>query len=119
MLTTKPYSSCQRVAPGSPGVPVQAGPTRRSEPRAMLRHPCRVRFQHERGGEWIELRGQTVNISPQGIGLLLNMPIRVGTEVEAIFSVGGQEAQIVRGHVLHARRVLIDAYEIGVQVEQA
>lgn len=115
MLTADRRPTGQRVSKGSQAMSL-AGVSRRGEQRAALRQPCRVHLLKD-DEQGISLQGQTVNVSPHGVCLLLSMPLQIGTQVELTIINGTDGPQTVSGSVLHQRRVLTGAYETGIQLD--
>ena len=87
---------------------------RRAVPRSPHRVPCRLRAlgsPTETG--WVAC-GQTVNVSPGGVAIQLSKPVRVGTRVEVQLPPLEGRPLLVRGSVVHSRRVLTGTFEIGI-----
>lgn len=117
MLTADRRPSGKRVSGGiTTSMPIDSV-SRRREPRMPLRKLCRVRLYDSDQQVWIPLQGQTVNVSPQGVGLLLSVPVPVGSLIEASVITGEDECRTITGRVQHQRQMLAGAYEIGVRIE--
>lgn len=64
-----------------------------------------------------ELRGETVNMSPNGLAIQVGKSIPAGAVVEAIIARwSGREELRLHGRVVHARRMLAGLFEIGVRL---
>ena len=87
----------------------------RASQRTPHRVPCRVKLYDSASGQPTAMVGQTTNLSSSGFAVLLNLDVRPGTWVEALVPHFSGDPMFVCGTVAHTRRILADAYEIGVQ----
>jgi hypothetical protein len=95
----------------------------RRDRRWSHRAPCFIRIV-EADGELVvgmigamELKGETVNMSPSGLAIHVAEPIPTGVRVEAVIArwSGCEELRLL-GRVVHTRRMLAGLFEIGVQL---
>jgi hypothetical protein len=84
--------------------------TARRQSRVAHRVPCVVRVD----GEARFLRGETVNLSADGLALVLGESVPVGTPLHVrIEGTAG-----IRGGVVRTRRVSAGTFEVGIAFEQ-
>ena len=92
----------------------QKGRDRRWSHRA----PCVLRLLDSGGEATFEIRGETVNMSASGLAVLVSEPVPAGWFVETVIARKSvQEAIVLRGRVVHSRRMLAGSFEIGVRTE--
>ncbi len=91
---------------------------RRSRRRMPHRMPCVARIFNGATGFVTEAAGQTVNLSVGGVALQLSEPVREGTWIEVLVSRPVEQPIRIAGTVAHCRRLLLGAFEIGVEIAQ-
>ncbi|MCH7871463.1 MAG: PilZ domain-containing protein [Planctomycetes bacterium] len=90
------------------------------ERRWSHRAPCLLRLLDPGGETAFEVRGETVNMSANGLAVQVSEPVPEGWFVETVIAhKSAQEAIVLRGKVVHSRRVLAGSFEVGVRTEQA
>ena len=68
-------------------------------------------------GRVIHVNGRTTNVSATGLSVQVPCALQAGSPVEASFASSNGTPMLIRGVVVHARRVLADEYEIGIQIK--
>ncbi|RMF79254.1 MAG: PilZ domain-containing protein [Planctomycetota bacterium] len=87
----------------------------RTAPRVPHRVPCRLRTI-ELAGAGLMALGETVNLSPEGLAVLVGQRIERGVRVEVLLPHLDGEPACFYGEVVRTRRVFSGAYEIGVSL---
>ncbi len=99
-------------APTAPLTP-NASPRER---RWSHRAPCVLRLLDVDGAPQLEVRGETVNMSAEGLAVQVPEPVPAGLYVETVIARKcDKDAMVVRGKVTHSRRIFAGGYEIGVR----
>ena len=97
------------TAPSAPNAPLR-------ERRWSHRAPCVLRLLDVDGASNLEVRGETVNVSAEGLAIQVPGPVPAGLHVETVIArTCDKDAIVVRGMVIHSRRILAGGYEIGVR----
>ncbi len=82
------------------------------------RAPCLLRLLDSGGEAMFEIHGQTVNMSASGLAVQISEPVPAGFSVETVIAhKSAEEAIVLRGKVVHSRRMLAGSFEIGVRTE--
>ncbi|MGD8453013.1 MAG: PilZ domain-containing protein [Phycisphaerae bacterium] len=89
----------------------------RQEVRISLRVACRVTLYDPETRQSTALIGRTINVSSTGFAIQLNRLVPSGTWIEALVPRHTGDPMFVCGTVVHARRVLADTYEMGVEFD--
>lgn len=89
---------------------------RRVERRFAHRVPCRVRTSEPQGEPNVSTVGQTVNLSPNGVAVQLSQPLAAGVGVEVYLPHIDGLPILLRGKVIHSRRVMTGTFEIGIHI---
>lgn len=89
----------------------------RRETRGRVAHrvPCELKI--ELAGRTLELVGRTTNVSASGLSVQVPCSVQPGAPVQASLHMLHGTPMLVRGVVVHARRVLADEYELGIQIK--
>lgn len=88
------------------------------ETRWSHRAPCLLRLLDSGGATTLEIRGETVNMSANGWAVQVSEPVPAGLSVETVIAhKSAEEAIVLRGKVVHSRRMLAGSFEIGVRTE--
>lgn len=83
------------------------------------RAPCLLRLLDPGGETMLEIRGETVNMSANGWAVQVSEPVPAGLFVETVIAhKSAHEAIVLRGKVVHSRRVLAGSFEVGVRTEE-
>lgn len=90
----------------------------RITPRVPHRVPCRLRTL-ELAGAGLTALGETVNLSPEGLAVLVGRKVECGTRVEVLLPHLDGEPACLYGEVVRTRRVFSGAYEIGVSLRHS
>lgn len=99
-------------------VSVLSAKQRARDPRWSHRAPCLLRLLDSGGETTIEIRGETVNMSASGFAVQIAGPVPAGLSVETVIAhKSAEEAIVLRGKVVHSRRMLAGSFEIGVRTE--
>ena len=86
------------------------------ERRWSHRAPCVLRLLDVDGGSNLEFRGETVNMSAEGLAIQLPEPVPAGLYVETVIARKcDKDAIVVRGKVIRSRRIFGGGWEIGVR----
>lgn len=90
--------------------------SRRDERRTPYRVPCRLTLLDPQEDRRLHLVGQTSNLSAAGLAVRVAAEIPEGLYVEVLLPKPGGEPTLLRGTVVHCRRVLTLMYEIGIEL---
>ena len=113
--SVNPSSAQFFSATSAPTAPL-ARTTPSRERRWSHRAPCVLRLLDVDGVANLEVRGETVNVSADGLAIQVPEPVPAGLFVETIIARKcDKDAIVVRGKVIHNRRVLAGGWEIGVR----
>ncbi len=82
------------------------------------RAPCLLRLLDLGGEAMLEIRGETVNMSANGLAVQVSGPVPAGLSVETVIArKSAEEAIVLRGKVVHSRRMSAGSFEIGVRTD--
>jgi c-di-GMP-binding flagellar brake protein YcgR len=84
----------------------------RVDPRVPHRVSCRIQVA---GSDAPPLTGRTVNLSKGGMSVQVPADLPRGARIEALVAGSLGTPVRVKGVVVHSRRVMADAYELGIQ----
>lgn len=93
-------------------LPRFGGRRQRRQRRVPYRVPCRVSVL----GEFQPISGQTANLSPGGVSVQVARDVQVGAVVEVLIPSIRGASMSVRGRVVHSRRLMTEAFELGVAI---
>lgn len=103
----------------TPAAGAGAAPGRR-ERRWRHNAPCILRVLGSGRGEELTLRGRTVNMSVNGFAVQVPEPLPTGVQVEAVIARSADdEGLLLRGSVIHSRRMLAGLFEVGVSIRNS
>ena len=114
------HLSAPSLTASSVRMPVLGTNRQKREQRWSHRVPCLLRLLDSSGEAAVEVPGETVNMSAFGLAVQVSEPVPAGVSVETVIahkSMG--EAIVMRGTVVHSRRMLAGSFEIGVRAGAA
>lgn len=114
MSATQSARQPQSAVTPAIGTRVRRGASRRANPRTACRLDCFVKLFDAAQAEWVQRPAQIVNLSDGGIALHIAFPLTPGARIEAVVTDGGSPARSLSGEVVHVRRLMVGAYQVGV-----